>query len=238
MRKIFYSVFIMSSVLIAGVVHAEEIKPTMMRMNSVVGSGTPPTMNGARGDHKPMIGTGTPPMRDGKSDERGNDRRPPLMGSGTPAMMPPVMGSSTGACTKFNRGLALGARGEDVKELQEMLHEKGFLNASSTGYFGKMTKEAVMKFQKDGGINPSGFFGELSRKQHEKRCGEGKGRGEGKQGDTERRGASSTPPFMGGWNGTGTPPLKDHDDRRPQVGSGTPPMIPPPATTTASSTTI
>ncbi len=175
-----------------------------------------------------------------------------------------MMGSST--CVKFGRGLALGARGEDVKELQEMLHEKGFLNASSTGYFGKMTKEAVVKFQKDGGINPSGYFGELSRKHHEKHCGEGMGMmmGDGK-GDDGKMGSSTMPvpcmtsasasgcehsnafpPFM---MGTGTPNTSCTTKFDPMTGklchrenddhawsSTTPPVIPPPATTTASTT--
>lgn len=116
-----------------------------------------------------MMASGTTP---GGVPPAGGEHGRPMMGSGTPTMMPPVMfGTNTPMCRKFARGLALGNRGDDVKELQEMLREKGFLNGSSTGYFGPMTKAAVVKFQKESGLNPSGYFGELSRKMHEKRCG-------------------------------------------------------------------
>lgn len=123
----------------------------------------------------------------------------PVMGSDTPKMMGgdkehrPMMGSSTQVCRKFSRGLALGLRGDDVKELQEMLRENGYLSASSTGYFGKLTKEAVVKFQKEGGVNPTGYFGELSRKQHDKRCGEGRGMGKRE----DEKGDDNKGPWMG-----------------------------------------
>ncbi len=155
MRNIFFTAFI-ASLFVASIAHAEErIDPTWMRGGpGVMGTATP-------------MGSGIPPMF-GKPDH--------IIFSSTSM---PMMGSGTPMCKKFSRGLALGLRGDDVKELQEMLREKGFLAASSTGYFGPMTKAAVMRFQKEGGITPTGYFGELSRKQHEKGCGGGLGIGNG-----------------------------------------------------------
>ena len=166
----------------------------------------------------------------------------PRMGSGTPPMQRdnhvvfssssmPMIGSGTPMCRKFARALSVGAKGDDVKDLQEMLHERGYLSASSTGYFGMVTKAAVAKFQKDGGLNPSGFFGDLSRKHHEKRCDEGMGR------DDDRGMGSTTPPMMGGddhkWNGSSTMPVPcmtsasasgcEHSRAfHPMMGTGTP----------------
>lgn len=139
-----------------------------------------------------------------------------------------ITASSSQVCRKFSRGLALGSRGNDVKELQEMLYDNGYLSASSTGYFGPMTKAAVVKFQKEGGLNPSGYFGELSRKQHEKRCGEGKDMGKG--GDDRFGGNTGTSsklypcPLMACKEGAeclpcGGKPLP------PVMGSGTPPTM-------------
>jgi len=67
---------------------------------------------------------------------------------------------------KFERNLTIGDRGEDVVALQDFLKEKGYFpeNVQSTGYFGKISKASLAKFQKDNGINPSlGYFGELTR---------------------------------------------------------------------------
>ena len=202
MKKVIYAV-VFGSLLMASVAHAEDNKPRVMH-GEMIGQ---------------MTASGTMPAREM------HGMRDLVMGSST-MMMPPMMGSSS--CMKFNRGLALGTRGEDVKELQEMLREKGFLSASSTGFFGKMTKEAVVKFQNDGGLNPSGFFGELSRKHHEKRCGEGKEKKMGKgddEGDARRenRMMSSTTmpvPCMSGASLSGC----EHSRAFPpfMTGSGTP----------------
>jgi peptidoglycan hydrolase-like protein with peptidoglycan-binding domain len=83
----------------------------------------------------------------------------------------PVIATSTPMCVKFSRSLGVGARGREVTDLQLMLIENGYLKSEATGYFGQMTKAAVVRFQKDGGVNPTGYFGELSRKHHEQRCG-------------------------------------------------------------------
>ena len=67
----------------------------------------------------------------------------------------------------FNRNLKLGLSGDDVKALQTKLKELGYYTYPEiTGYFGKITKEAVMAYQKTMGITPvSGLFGPLTREK-------------------------------------------------------------------------
>ncbi len=75
----------------------------------------------------------------------------------------------------LKNNLKIGMRGNDVKILQQMLINEGFWKASVgvTGYFGPITKEAVMKFQNQyktqileplGLSSPTGFFGPYTRK--------------------------------------------------------------------------
>jgi hypothetical protein len=75
-------------------------------------------------------------------------------------------GSTSGSvsCT-FTRSLTVGSRGTDVTCLQNALIAGGFLAAgNNTGYFGGLTKAAVVKWQISRGVSPaSGFFGPLSR---------------------------------------------------------------------------
>ena len=55
--------------------------------------------------------------------------------------------------------LKQGMRNSDVSELQQDLKDLGFFNASPTGYFGDITQNAVVKFQKRYGLNPDGIAG-------------------------------------------------------------------------------
>ncbi len=73
-------------------------------------------------------------------------------------------------CVKFIRGLGVGSRGSDVSALQAMLSEKGYLSTNPTGYFGTMTKAALIKFQSENGIRGTGYMGELSRGLANKNC--------------------------------------------------------------------
>ncbi len=73
---------------------------------------------------------------------------------------------STGATptVTFSRNLAFGSRGEDVKALQAYLISKGFLAAGlSSGYFGQLTKGALVKYQTSVGLPQTGFFGPMTR---------------------------------------------------------------------------
>ena len=59
--------------------------------------------------------------------------------------------------------LKLGSKGPEVIELQEKLIEKGYLNKKyRTGYFGPITKDAVLKYQKDNNIKQTGVVAELT----------------------------------------------------------------------------
>ncbi len=73
-----------------------------------------------------------------------------------PAQMTPLY--------NFTRDLTIGSKGEDVKKLQEFLKEQGFLNRETTDYFGSITKNALIQYQKKVNISPaSGYFGAKTR---------------------------------------------------------------------------
>ena len=65
------------------------------------------------------------------------------------------------------RVLKEGMSGEDVKKMQEYLSyiNKSYPNipaVNNTGYFGPMTKSSVIAFQRQFGINPTGYVGALT----------------------------------------------------------------------------
>ncbi len=55
--------------------------------------------------------------------------------------------------------LSLGARGEEVKKLQQVLKEKGYEIGEIDGIYGAKTKEAVIAFQKENGLKIDGIAG-------------------------------------------------------------------------------
>jgi len=63
----------------------------------------------------------------------------------------------------FSRNLTVGSTGADVTALQTILNSKGYLTVAPTGYFGSLTKAAVMAWQAAVGLPSTGFFGPLSR---------------------------------------------------------------------------
>ena len=81
------------------------------------------------------------------------------------------------ANAQFDRNLTIGARGEDVKALQQFLiDENVYPEKLVTGYFGPLTRAAVIRFQEKyvedilipWGLTPgtgTGFFGPMSRKK-------------------------------------------------------------------------
>ena len=92
--------------------------------------------------------------------------------SGEPIVEP---GESEQEGLTFNRNLSLGMRGEDIKNLQEVLIKEGVWSRSdigATGYFGSITKEAVINYQEKyaaeileplGLIKGTGFVGSSTR---------------------------------------------------------------------------
>jgi peptidoglycan hydrolase-like protein with peptidoglycan-binding domain len=56
--------------------------------------------------------------------------------------------------------LKYGSRGDDVARLQQKLKESGFYTYSKvTGYYGPITRDSVIRFQKDRGLVPDGIAG-------------------------------------------------------------------------------
>ena len=53
-----------------------------------------------------------------------------------------------------------GTRGDDVKEIQEMLISSGYLDGNADGIFGPKTEKAVLAFQQDNGLDATGIVGE------------------------------------------------------------------------------
>jgi peptidoglycan hydrolase-like protein with peptidoglycan-binding domain len=77
-----------------------------------------------------------------------------------------IGGTSEVSC-QFTRDLTLGSTGQDVRNLQNFLEEKGFLPAQTStwdGYFGPSTQAALAKYQASKGISPAdGYFGPIVR---------------------------------------------------------------------------
>lgn len=82
------------------------------------------------------------------------------------AQMMTISQTSTSASYKLTKFLNVGTRGEEVKQLQIRLKTIGYFPADmdTTGYFGKVTRDAVLKFQKDKGIDQRGYVGPATRK--------------------------------------------------------------------------
>jgi len=80
--------------------------------------------------------------------------------NGTPATT--VTMSSSGYT--YNTDLTVGSTGADVTALQNTLISGGYLASGlNTGYFGALTKAAVMKWQTAAGISATGYVGPISR---------------------------------------------------------------------------
>lgn len=63
----------------------------------------------------------------------------------------------------ITKNLSLGTTGEQVKLLQTLLAQQGYLKANATGYYGKLTREAVKAFQRSHGLSPVGSVGPRTR---------------------------------------------------------------------------
>ncbi|MEK7101143.1 MAG: immunoglobulin-like domain-containing protein [Patescibacteria group bacterium] len=76
----------------------------------------------------------------------------------------PLAGRVLGASTyNFSADLTVGATGDDVTALQNLLREQGYFTEEPTGYFGPKTKAAVVAFQASSGLPQTGYVGPLTR---------------------------------------------------------------------------
>jgi len=78
-----------------------------------------------------------------------------------------IVGSSTSSLLYSSSAKSLvintGAYGEAVAALQSRLAALGYFNASATGYYGSVTKAAVVDFQRACGIAADGIAGPVTR---------------------------------------------------------------------------
>jgi len=82
-----------------------------------------------------------------------------------PEVVVPQVGQVLGVATfRFNINLSQGMRHSDVTELQNRLTEEGVYNGPVTGYFGPLTRAAVVRYQLAHNITPAvGYVGPLTR---------------------------------------------------------------------------
>ena len=73
-------------------------------------------------------------------------------------------GTPTTDSYTFNRNLGIGSKGNDVLQLQNMLHSQGYMTVASNGYFGPATYKAVRAYQSGYmHIGATGFVGPKTR---------------------------------------------------------------------------
>lgn len=69
----------------------------------------------------------------------------------------------TTTITPTSSSLSEGSSGQGVTDVQIKLKALGYLSATPTGYFGPLTKAAVIAFQKNNGVDPIGIVGPATR---------------------------------------------------------------------------
>jgi murein L,D-transpeptidase YcbB/YkuD len=65
---------------------------------------------------------------------------------------------------KHHVGVGKGTSGAKVAKIQRKLRHLGYFDGKVTGYFGPVTKYAVIAFQEDYGIKPTGFVGPVTKR--------------------------------------------------------------------------
>lgn len=58
-----------------------------------------------------------------------------------------------------------GSSGTEVEEIQRVLAERGIFKGEITGYYGAQTEQAVLAFQKQQGLNPTGIADDATLKR-------------------------------------------------------------------------
>mgnify|MGYP001454230350 CR=1 FL=1 len=71
-----------------------------------------------------------------------------------------LVGPVTAHAAFGEQTLKLGMKHDDVKELQDLLKRKGYFTyKESTAYFGPITRDAVVRFQRDSRLAADGIVG-------------------------------------------------------------------------------
>lgn len=65
----------------------------------------------------------------------------------------------SGVAEAAENNIAWGARGEQVRQIQQELNDKGYSCGIADGTFGSKTYQAVLRFQRDHGLNADGIVG-------------------------------------------------------------------------------
>ncbi len=100
-------------------------------------------------------------------------------GSGTGTTTPPVIGPGGKICVNsVGRDIRRGDYGDDVKDLQKFLakHPSIYPEGIVNGFYGPLTIQAVKRWQKQNGIEGTGFFGPMTRKFWREHCEDNDGR--------------------------------------------------------------
>jgi len=63
----------------------------------------------------------------------------------------------------ITHSLSVGSRGQEVITLQQTLIALGYLKVPASGYFGLLTKQALISYQKANGLDPVGSVGPKTR---------------------------------------------------------------------------
>jgi Putative peptidoglycan binding domain len=88
------------------------------------------------------------------------------LSSGTSNVNPSPVSSVPISILTLNQNLRVGTSGNDVISLQKFLENKGFLTlpaGTTEGYFGNLTKQALVSFQTSVGLPNTGYCGPLTR---------------------------------------------------------------------------
>jgi M6 family metalloprotease-like protein len=82
----------------------------------------------------------------------------------TPTTLPKEETKTTPSIT-FTKVLKINSKGTEVKQLQSILIKNKYLSGKADGIFGKQTKLAIMKFQKDHNLKQDGIVGPKTLKE-------------------------------------------------------------------------
>ncbi len=90
----------------------------------------------------------------------------PVLNTSETVQSPPAQTTPTSNKYVFKKYLNVGSRGVEVKQLQQTLKDLGYFTYPTiTGFYGAITKAAVVKFQKERNLKPfPGWVGPATRK--------------------------------------------------------------------------